>query len=220
MAEPNKKNSKLILCYHCGNTTLMENVASHYSEWSDDENGIWDRYTWNLYFCPVCSKVTLEEVELFSEWCDYQGNLEPKVKFLYPMITSNDKMPKSVRNAFDAALKVRNIDGAICALSLRRTLEMMCKDKGATKGDLFAKLKSLSEQGVLPPILDRMASILRHLGNSAAHADSTSFSEDLVMSMVEFTEIILDYVYVLPAKMNDIQGVIEDKSKQPEKNVG
>lgn len=152
MTQPTEKINKVILCYHCGNKTLMENVTSHKYSWSDDE-----------------------EVEIFSEWYGYNGKLEPEVTLLYPQISSNARMPKNVRKAFDAAKKVRNIDGAICALSLRRTLEMMCKDKGATKGDLFKKLKYLSEQGILPPILDKMASVLRHLGNSAAHADSADF---------------------------------------------
>ncbi|MCS1350285.1 DUF4145 domain-containing protein [Mechercharimyces sp. CAU 1602] len=67
-----------------------------------------------------------------------------------------------------AALKTKNIDGAICVLALRRTLEMMCIDKGENNRNLYKNIQELSDRDILPPILDGMAGILREVGNYAA----------------------------------------------------
>ena len=66
--------------------------------------------------------------------------------------------------------------------------------------DLYSKLKYLAETKVMPPIVDEMAYILKKLGNAAAHADDIVFDEGIVNSMIEFTQIILDYVYNIPTK--------------------
>ena len=76
---------------------------------------------------------------------------------------------------------MRNIDGAICAFAVRSTLEKMCKDKGEIKGSLYDKLKNLSKKGVLPPILDEIADVLRDLGNAAAHAMIWIFLKKLLI---------------------------------------
>jgi signal recognition particle subunit SEC65 len=208
---------KVLLCISCGNKTFMGKVASYQDkeeEWDEDD---YERFhvgtiskTWELYFCPVCHNVTLELIQ----WEDYHGCPEPRTyTIVYPaMMSKSQAVPMKIKRAFDAALKVRNIDGAICALSIRRTLEMMCKEKGETKGSLYQKLTNLALKGILPPILDKMASVLRTLGNNAAHAEDKDFPPKLVSSMIEFTEIILDYVYLLPKKLADIQSDI-DKEK-------
>lgn len=208
---PNKRPGKVLLCLHCGNKTHMDKVSSYSYEDRDQYTCSTD--TWSMFFCPVCSKVTLEHSHIFSEDCDFDefGNYGPykRTKTLYPhpSATSQAGLPESIKNSFDAAQKVRHIDGAVCALSLRRTLEMICKDKGETSGNLFNKLQNLSNKGILPPILDQIASVLRELGNVAAHADDIEyeFPSELVPELIEFTDIILNYLYVLPAKIQDIQ---------------
>ena len=211
--EANSLEGKVLLCYHCGNKTFMHKVTDYKWEWESGEGCIWGSYTWALYFCPVCHKVTLEETEIFSEYEDPEIGLIPMEKILFPAVNTNSNMPYEVSGAFEAALKVRNIDGAVCLIALRRTLEMMCKDKGANRRNLYEKLKYLSCEGVLPPIIDKMADILKNWGNMAAHADSQKFAPDLVNSMVDFTETILEYVYVLPAKLDEIQTIISEKSE-------
>lgn len=192
------------LCYHCGNKTLMK-LVSEYSIRIDYE-GYYEQKDWELYLCPVCKEATLNLTK--NEWFDWETpelvNLEPKT--VYPPISQEtDQMPINVKNAFEAAIKVRNMDDAICALALRRTLEMMCKDKGEMNGDLYKKLENLSARNILPPILTEMATILRRLGNAAAHADEADFPTEVVSSMIDFTQTILDYVYVLPGKLSIIQ---------------
>ena len=183
------------LCYHCGNKTQMNLSASYEYEVSFEEHG--HRC---LYHCPVCDGVTLlnRSWDFFNDDPKYDDINET---VLYPAVSLESKdVPKEIGQAFEAALKVKNIDGAICTLSLRRTLEMLCNDKNASGKDLFAKLRDLASKGVLPPILNGMADTLRVLGNSAAHADDATFSNHLISSLIDFTQAILDYVYILPQK--------------------
>lgn len=220
------KNEKVLTCFHCGNKTTMKEVAGYRHQ---DNEEIWDytcqqfqpiyviTYTkeWHLFLCPVCTNVTLEELESNSEEREPNGKPLYSEEILYPFKTiEENNIPKDVAGAFEAALKVRQIDGAICAIAIRRTLEMMCKDKGEVGKNLYDMLKSLSVKGILPPILNEMASVLRVIGNAAAHADEEKFSHDLVPSMIEFTQIILDYVYNLPTQIEKIQDRLGKKTEK------
>jgi hypothetical protein len=214
--------NKVITCLHCGNQTQMEAVANYKK--TEQFEDMWEEITYTLFLCPVCKNVTLEKKSLFSEDIVHVAHLDEyeqheeiekatRVEYIYPHNSvEGDYIPKNVKQAFEAALRVRNIDAAICAIAIRRTLEMMCKEKGETGRNLYTMLKNLSEKGILPPILNDMASVLRELGNTAAHADDAEFNQDLVPSMIEFTKIILDYVYNLPKRIEHIQDSIGKKT--------
>ncbi|WP_369405498.1 DUF4145 domain-containing protein [Aneurinibacillus tyrosinisolvens] len=55
---------------------------------------------------------------------------------------------------------------------------------------LVYNLSNLSDNGILPPILDGIADIIRNLGNTAAHPEDTEFSNEMVSSMMEFTQTL------------------------------
>ena len=218
------KTEKVLTCHHCGNKTAMKEVAKYlHKETEENWDYTYDPYRpvevitylteWCLFLCPVCINVTLEKASQNSEETEPGGQPIISEELLYPFKTIEENyIPKNVAKAFEAALKVKQIDGAICAIAIRRTLEMMCKDKGEEGKNLYRMLKSLSDKGVLPPILNDMASVLREIGNAAAHADEEEFNHDLVPSMIEFTNIILDYVYNLPKQIEQIQNEIRKKS--------
>jgi hypothetical protein len=208
---------KIITCLHCGNKTSMKVVASHdvaeHDEiWQssykyDNPDYVVSNYKhWDMYLCPVCTEITIQRITSFSEETEPNGKPIEYLDTIFPPgSTDNKHLPPPVRDAFEAALKVRNLDGAVCIMALRRTLEMMCKQKNAKGKDLFSKLKDLQSENVLPPIMEGISYILRKEGNSAAHADDKDFSNETVKLMIEFTEVILDYVYSLPAKIEQAQ---------------
>jgi hypothetical protein len=205
---------QVLLCYHCGNKTYMELITNHNhtdSEHIYEGDGtivatVEFSKTWYFYSCKVCSNITVERKDWCSEVTEPNGSPIISSYIIYPQVTQkNESMPEGVFKAFEAAIKVRHIDGAICVLSLRRALEKMCKDKGANQRDLYQKLKYLSDCKVLPPIIDEMAYVLKQLGNAAAHADDIDFDDTIVSAMIEFTQIILDYVYNIPTKLKQVQ---------------
>ncbi|QFF98823.1 DUF4145 domain-containing protein [Psychrobacillus glaciei] len=204
---------EVMFCYHCGNKTSMDLAVEHLHRMSDTiKIGPDDYYpvtfddNYCIFICPVCYNSTIKKVHSNSEDYDYDGSPLVTEEILYPKVElSMDYLPQGIQKSYEAALKVKHIDNAISALSLRRTLEMVCKDKGVTKGNLYTKLKKLSELGILPAILDEMANVLKDVGNAAAHADDIEFSDIMVESLLEFTETILEYIYKLPVKLKRVQ---------------
>ena len=145
----------------------------------------------------------------------------PTKTIIYPNVSITlGGIPPKVKKSFEAAIRIQNIEGTLCAIGIRRTLEMMCKDKNATGKDLYKKLMDLSTKGILPPILKDMASVLRELGNAAAHGDDRDFSDEVIDSMIKFTHVILDYVYNLPVRLSDIQKHLGKTVEVSDKSTG
>lgn len=213
-----REKYRLHICYHCGNKGLMIIQCKTMHDYGGpifDCNGNVDdyepreEYTWYTLTCPVCNKVTL--LEKFE--ADYWEYSEENT--LYPNSTiDNTEVPNTIKNAFEAALKSKNIDTAICALALRRTLEAICKEKGAAGKDLEQMISSMIESGILPAMYDDACWIIRKLGNSAAHADNKVFSKFQVDQTIEFVQNIINYLYVLPVKMQKLRSAIEAENKQ------
>ncbi|WP_433946212.1 DUF4145 domain-containing protein [Paenibacillus sp. SN-8-1] len=208
-------SDKVLHCSHCGNKTLMKLVAEHelndqdhiYERWSADpvHSFYWFSH-WKLYLCPVCKNVSLIRLSGDSEDIGPRGEPIITETTLYPPYSIENKyIPTPVGTAFEAALKVRHLEGAVCVLALRRALEKLCKHEGAEGKDLFNKLKNLQDKGKLPPIMDDIAFILRIEGNSAAHADDVEFDTNTVNQLIDFTQTILDYMYTLPNKIKAAQ---------------
>lgn len=194
--------------------TVISDFPIDYNEWC---NNVYGRKPsgrfikkWTMLYCPVCCNVTLlyeSEIYLLPV-----GNMKNR-SILYPQVSIDGDVPTLINTAFDSALKVRS-DGAICCLALRRTLEMICKNNGETSGTLEKKLLRLSEKGIIPPILDEMAKLLRQIGNDAAHGNDKSFSVTIVNILIDFTRTIIEYVYVLPQKLRKIQKQIDQEEIQ------
>lgn len=200
-------------CYHCGNKTQMKRLSHYHMK---DNEMIWtsghrisiDFYIdWDLYLCPVCGNETLVKTVRNSENVDpVEMKLIPDEMILYPSVSIDaGSIPDQVKKSFEAALRIKNLEGNLCAIGIRRTLEMMCKDKQAEGRDLYHKLKDLADKGMLPPIITEMATVLRELGNEAAHGDGKVFSDELIETMIKFTHAILDYIYNLPERLSNIQ---------------
>lgn len=97
------------------------------------------------------------------------------------------------------------------AIMVRKTLESICEDKGATGKDLKARIAALGSKILIPKELIDGMEVLRLLGNDAAHFESKVFDQvgkDEVEVAVEFTKEILKAVYQyssLIAKLTALQ---------------
>lgn len=215
-------------CYHCGNQVFMKMIheinLDEEHEMGEDESyfyyGFYER--WYIEQCTICEKIMITKEEWNSDtekqFHDLDESWWKDRETIYPRISFEGKhsIPKEIWSAFESALKVQRIDGTVCMMALRRTLEVMCKDKGETTGSLQRKLENLANRKIIPPVIDGIASLLRQIGNEAAHGDNVEFPEYLVKEMSDYTQIILDYVYVLPAKLESSQVRIDKKNKKIE----
>lgn len=94
-------------------------------------------------------------------------------------------------------------------VKLRKTLELICKDKNAIGRNLNDKLKKLFELGILPPTLKSASNITRKLGNMGAHESDIEISTTELSSTIKLVEYIIQYIYILP---NEIE-ILEKKIK-------
>lgn len=198
------KKQKVYQCYHCGNQTLMTLVGEHKENWGDINFHGFTIYC--MYLCHVCQNMTYVE-QYWDESMigfNYHGEIENIIdeKICYPAISLDTSyVPEKIKAAFEGALKSRYTDSALCLIGLRRTLEILCKDQGATKRTLEAKLEELVNTNILPPTLNEASNIARRFGNSAAHADDLEVSAHELTMIIEFIEALIEYIYVIPQKL-------------------
>lgn len=213
-----KENFKLEMCYHCGNQGLLPVEYIHkynYGGPKFDNVGncvgheLEEDFEWLLLSCPVCHKVTLREE--YTNEC--LREYDPVVEILYPQSTIDfTGVPSNIKTAFESALKVKNIDPAICSLALRRVLEAICKEKGAKGKTLELMIEDMIKKGILPQMFDDACWIVRQLGNSAAHGDDAKFTIHQVDQTIDFMKNILNYLYTMPIKMKKIRSKIESEN--------
>jgi hypothetical protein len=198
------KKQKVLKCYFCGNETLMNLVGEYRDDWGNEDFSGYSIY--RMFACPVCHKVTLHE-EYWEEGMfryDNRGNMEEYAteEILYPFNTlKGNNLPAEVKEAFESALKTKNINSAVCSMALRRTLEIICAEKGAEGQDLWQKIEDLSKKGVLPPELKHASTITRKYGNIGAHDIKVSIPSHELDNIIEFVQYIIDYLYILPHKL-------------------
>ena len=110
-------------------------------------------------------------------------------------------IPVSIVNTFTEALSchAENLHVA-SAIMIRRTLEELCADKGATGNTLKERIGALQTNVVLPKELFTALDDLRLLGNDAAHIEAKTYDSigpaEIEVS-IELTKEILKAVYQL-----------------------
>ena len=209
---------EIIKCFHCGNETPMPKVGeyswgSRDLEYSDID--FLNKY--ELFACPVCHMVTLrhsygDETMIHYHNYDKVSYYDEK-SILYPQnsIDSNSVPPK-VKEAYEAALKTKSIDKYVCLMALRRTLELLLKDKGATKWGLKDKIEEIAAKGLLPDTLKEASSLAKILGDTAAHDKELEIDQYDVEAMSEFVGFIIEYLYIVPDKISAYKVRLDEKS--------
>lgn len=210
-------------CGHCGNTGLLNYITSfdsiHECPVNEDIKnplikqfiGSTETTTWNVYQCPVCGNPILISKTLPNcmpeQFADYSYQF-PNQNIDYIGV------PQNIKTAFESAIRTRTIDSAICILSLRRTLEMICKDKGAEGHDLNSKIQDLIDKKVLPEMMNDACWIVRQSGNDAAHADDVIFTSFEVEQIIKYVTVIIEYLYSIPIRVADLKDKISERKKQ------
>lgn len=195
------KEQEVLQCLYCGNKTLMDMVGQHRTSW-EEESGYYGYFHYKMFCCPVCYRVTFYQAYWDCAQMNYDGSELVDVEILYPVNTiDSNAMPPKIKDAFESALKIRNIDNLVCLMALRRTLELICIDKKATKWGLKNKIEELAQEGILPETLKEASSFAKILGDSAAHDKGLDLNIHDINSMIDFVEYIIEYLYVLPYKL-------------------
>ncbi|MFB4326380.1 DUF4145 domain-containing protein [Priestia sp. BR_2] len=209
-------NNEILTCPSCGNKAPMK-LLNEYTHVTRVPLVINEEALFNdifeLFECPVCKDIQMVHTHWNTEEAYGSGyDIYEDASVLYPHYEKLNlhSLPSNVRSAYESAVKVKNIDNTTCIMALRRTLEMLCKDKGAVKGQLHQKLNQLKQGGILPPLMGDISKVIKDFGNMAAHGDQITFDTYMVESMFRFTNKLLEYVYILPREIKRAKFDLED----------
>jgi hypothetical protein len=96
------------------------------------------------------------------------------------------------------------------AIMIRKTLEEICLDRGATGDNLKKRIAKLGEKILIPKELIEGMDELRLLGNDAAHFESKAFNqvgEEEIEVGIIFTKEILKAVYQYENLLNKLKSL-------------
>jgi hypothetical protein len=110
-----------------------------------------------------------------------------------------------IEQAYQSALKVKNVDSNAFAVLLGRVLDQVCIERGAKGDSLYDRLKDLASKGEIPTRLAEMAHQLRHLRNIGAHADLGDLTSAEVPILDDLCRAILEYVYTAPKLIEQVE---------------
>jgi len=115
-------------------------------------------------------------------------------------------LPATVARAYTAA--VASYRAGLyepCAIMCRKCLEAICHEASATGRNLFQRLKSLQEGGVVDGKLLEWADGLRIVGNDAAHDLEMLIGKNDARDALQFVEAILMYIFILGRRFEEFQ---------------
>ena len=108
-------------------------------------------------------------------------------------------IPASIAGSLEEAIKCHSSQCyKAAALMVRRVLEELCEDSGATGNNLKERIASLSTKVVIPHTLLQAADYLRLLGNDAAHIEAKTYEtigEPEVRIAIDLTKELLKGAY-------------------------
>ncbi|MBE5738976.1 MAG: DUF4145 domain-containing protein [Clostridiales bacterium] len=208
------RNHILETCYHCGNKGLLIEESLYldkYYDYDEDVPILWYEDYYHVLHCPVCHGVTLLKRSTDQTMQNRDGSYDFERKILYPDISTNKRdVPKNIVSAFESAKKVEKIDSSICALSLRKVLELICKDKKAKGSKLEKQIEDLVTKNILPVTFDDACKHIRLIGNEGAHDDHLSIPKSELKTLIEFLDSIINYLYIIPAKIKRLTEIKTD----------
>ncbi|PKP20477.1 MAG: hypothetical protein CVU05_09040 [Bacteroidetes bacterium HGW-Bacteroidetes-21] len=204
---------QIYLCSNCNNETVQEilKIVDSKGTWynsikPDETTELQKQYL--LTKCKTCQCVSLYNV--------VEGDCENVLDWnlCFPHIQNlNADIPVEISNLYREALRVENVSHTAFAILTRKTIELLCKDKGATGKDLYSKLKFLVDRGILPQTIYEMADSIRIIGNIGAHDSSIRLNLFEIQTIKDFILAMIEYVYVAPSKIKKLKESIERKGK-------
>jgi Domain of unknown function (DUF4145) len=197
----------LVNCVNCKARVNAEELAEFLG--LDDETGFELRYT--FLKCPSCNTPIVT-----SQWRPDAGEQWDSPHRLYPPIRRlSFQIPAELRRSFAEATRCQESGNYLAtALMCRRTLEGMCAHHIGKVRNLSAGLKELHKKRVIDDRLFEWASALREDGNLAAHDLSARMTKEDAEDLIDFSEALLDYVFVLRARFETYKDRKQKRGKK------
>jgi hypothetical protein len=151
------------------------------------------QWLYTLLKCRSCGDALL--VCRYDFDATYVQRLWPPVRHRLP------GLPRNIDQALDEAVQCLNAHAFLATvLMCRRALEGTCRHFYPDIRPLAFGLKKLQDDRIIDARLAEWAHALRDSGNLAAHDPDAGVTEDDARDLLDFTEAILSYVFVLHEK--------------------
>ena len=120
-------------------------------------------------------------------------------------------VPQAVADCLKEAIDCHaNGKEVAAAIMVRKTLEQLCSDRGATGDNLKAKVRDLGSKIVIPQALIDGMDTLRLLGNEAAHIEANVFSQIGTQELevaIRFTKELLKNAYQYGSLLKELEAL-------------
>jgi hypothetical protein len=191
-------------CPHCGNDSPQQ-VVTYYNRFRG--RGEWSYY--HLVFCQTCEAPLLYYCDPKRSKASERFTLKDK-ELLWPLATSlHHAVPPRIREVYEEAARVKRRAPNAFANQIRRSLEALCRDRGANGRSLNDCLRQLAANGEIPAVLAEMTDVLRLFGNMGSHDDDLSVAPVYVDVIDDFFRAIVEHVYVAPYRVNEVRSQLE-----------
>jgi hypothetical protein len=173
--------------------------------WSGADGRKEEPYPWSTFVavCETCGKLLLYENmgDQLEESQFAQGDLTyPKDGFIDAVV------PEKISKIYEEAYRIKEIAPNAYVVMIRKALEAIAEHENVKGRNLQEKIEKLSEGGVIPSALSEATTLIREIGNIAAHADKEEIHPLLVYTVDDFFRTIIEYVYVAPKKLSEFKG--------------
>lgn len=208
------KKTELLECATCGNfvrhSLEHKYVADTLVDQLDDGTKVYEPFTWLSYSCTTCGALNIygDHLDLGN---DFSARKELKDYRLYPrgalilppkhMLSPQTPVPENILKLYEEVWPIRHKAPSAFVGQIRRLLEYICDDQGATGKTLFKKLESLAGKGVFPGYIENITDMLRLVGNIGAHATDAQLDTWDAAHIDDFFRFVVEYVYIAPAKL-------------------
>jgi len=194
-----------INCPYCRKPTSIRQATTHYGDARITLPLIADGIPggWWMGICNNCSGPVL-----INENC---SEIYP-----HPLPSPTDiRIPEEIRkdlNEGKLCLSV-NCYRACCVLS-RRGIQQACLFKGAKKEKLEDQIKELAESRIITQELAEWATLVRWIGNDAAHPKAPPVGREEAEDCLELAEQFLHVLFVTPSIAEERKKKREEAKKQ------
>lgn len=207
------RGSRDLFCTSCNMLVVAEEIAegsagmrSEAVNPLDEGDAEYRGDTYTILVCPRCRNPFLVRESVWGIPAEFETVTDTAL--LYPQLTRvlPSDAPEPVTRSWDQALKSFNAGlYEPAAIMCRRCLEAVCLSFNAPGRNLYLKLDSLAQSGIIDTRLGEWAHSVRAVGNDAAHDPNVSLSKEDARDALDFTEALLLYVFTLRRKFERFQ---------------
>lgn len=200
MQSNSKWENKIFACPYCG---AMSTFSCLFSVKGFFKGSLFPFSVWSCHHCDRAIFVTHNPSE-YDHVVTQQFQLKSVFPSLEPIV--DERVPRGIAEDFVEAGRCFNIGAFKASVVMsRRTIQKMCLNLGANKGEkLHKQINQLKQEGKLHSDLADIATEIRFLGNGGAHPIDDELDEitnEDAREILDFTAELLDDLYVRPQKV-------------------